>query len=84
LGHVVEIQTMLSRVLSGSFSSDEKSLDMEIGEGFEIMHGGRLWRVVRKSSSMPDLYLLETISAPIERTWEALPARSFRVVGFAL
>jgi hypothetical protein len=75
---------MLSRVLSGSFSNDEKSLDMEIGEGSKIMHSGRLWRVVRKSSSMPDLYLLETISAPIERTWEALPARSFRVVGVAM
>jgi hypothetical protein len=74
---------MLSSVLSGSFSNDEKSLDMEIREGSEIIHGGRLWRVVRKSSSMPDLYLLETISAPTERTWEALPARSFRLVGLA-
>jgi len=75
---------MLSSVLSGSFLNDEKSLDMEIREGSKIMHGGRLWRVVRKSSSMPDLYLLETISAPIERTWEALPTRGFRVVGFEL
>ena len=75
---------MLSSVLSGSFSNDEKSLDMEIREGSKIMHDGRFWRVVRKSSSMPNLYLLETISAPIERTWEALPARSFRVLGFEL
>ena len=75
---------MSSNVLSGGFSNDEKSLDMEISEGSKIMHGGRLWRVIRKSSSMPDLYLLETISVPSERTWEALPVRSFRVVSFAL